>query len=769
MAMRPLVIGQTDVSRCRALLSTDQRSTVPWLALLAYFILVGGTPGSEFNGLIRSLNACIAVVLITRWIWTLRVDHDATDELTLAALLLFLGACVLSMFPRQSLDAGVQATALVAAFYFARRRLPGSARLRVETCGAWLCIGLSLIVLVAWGATWFAWLQASGGIAPPLSLVPPTGTFGNRHDVALLVMLLVPFLWTQGFQRRRPISIVGSVLAISVLLIDGSRNLLLAAVASSLILFFGFGLHVRLPRLRVLGTMLAAIALAVTVLVANSPALSSRVANVATVFTRFSLWNESVGVWLAHPLAGVGPGGFPFSYQLSEHFRNSLFDPRHPDNALIQLLVETGLLGLAAGTICVAVLVIGARTRKRSELCAVWALLFFAFTTVGANPTDFLFLLAPAVVWASFLVPSDSGPREHRSSSLRSSTVIAGLLSSGNVMIAAAVLATSVASISYQIGWMAYQRGDGAGAASALDLAITLDPSLAIYRRERGSLAFAAGQWDQAATSYGDALSINRYDPVAWRGLALTELQLSKTAASIRAAKVATDLMFLSPQNQIVLAAAAREDLSTFETATRTALEQAPQLAVVSWDGTILGFADRVAVARRAAETSLSEVGPNVSFGRLLLAVLTGRPDMAEAAMRGVPPVQRRSAASLASFAACDLDAADMLIDDASKTEGEFPSFWIARSVVSAATGHQHQRIVAMSVRVLRLPDGPPQWVVSALAGDRSDAWRYRRVALGVRSPLAGLPSSGGGLSFLISDPASAFASLGTTWPPACQ
>jgi tetratricopeptide (TPR) repeat protein len=516
--------------------------------------------------------------------------------------------------------------------------------------------------------------------------------------------------------------------------------------------------------------MMGAIAIGAIVLVVNSPTLSSRIANVATVLTRFSLWNESVGVWLAHPLTGVGPGGFPFSYQLSDHFRNSLFDPRHPDNAVIQVLVEAGLLGLAAAAICVTTLVLGARTRLRSEPCAVWALLFFAFTTFGANPTDFLFLVAPAVVWASFLVPSDSRLRNEPSPSIRSSKVTTGLLRSGNVIIAAAVLAMAAASASYQIGWMAYQRGDVAGAASALDLAITLDPSLAIYRRERGSLAFAAEQWDQAARLYGEGLSINRYDSVAWRGLALTELQLSEPTASVRAAKAATDLMFLSPQNQIVLAAVGRDHPSVFEQAMRTALEQAPQLAVVSWDGTILGFADRVAVTKGVVGNSSREVGSNVSFGRLLLAVLTARPDVAEAAMRGVPQAQRLSAFSLASFAACDLDAADNLIDDASKTEGEFPSFWIARSVISAATGHDHQRIVAIAVRVLRLPSGSSQELVaSALAGDRSDAWRYRRIALGVRSPLAGLPSSGAGLSLLISDPATAFSSLGTNWPPACH
>jgi tetratricopeptide (TPR) repeat protein len=315
---------------------------------------------------------------------------------------------------------------------------------------------------------------------------------------------------------------------------------------------------------------------------------------------------------------------------------------------------------------------------------------------------------------------------------------------------------------------MAYQRGDGRAAASALDLSIALDPSLAIYRRERASLSFAAGQYQQASTTYRQALSINRYDPVAWRGLALTLLGMSDAAASGRAAKAATDLMFLSPQNQMVLAAVVREDRAAFEDAMRVALEQAPQLAATSWDGTILGFADRVAVARRAVATSSADEGPNVAFGRLLLAVLVGSPDAARAATGGVPFVERFSAASLASFVACDSDASVMLIDKASKTEGEFPAFWIARSVISAASGIDHQQIVAMSVRVLRLKDSPQDGVVSALAGDRSDAWRYRRTALGVRTPLAGLPSSGGGLFLLLSDPATAFASLGTSWPPGC-
>ena len=764
-------IGRTDVSRSRALLSIDQRSTVIWLSLLAYFVLAGGTPGAEYNGLVRGINAGIAVVLITRWIWTMRVDHDATDRWMLAALLPFLAACVLSMFPRQSLDAAVQATALVAAFYFARRRVPRSVRPTVETAGAWLCVALSVFALAAYGATWFDWLTASGGTPPPLSLVPPTGPFGHRHDVAVLVTLLVPFLWTRPFRGHRLFSIIGSVLAISVVLVDASRNLELAVVASSVIVIGGSRLHFRVRRPRLLGLLLAAVAVAAIALVANSPVLVSRIANVATVLSRISLWNESIGVWLAHPFAGVGPGGFPFSYMLSHHFHFSLFDPRHPDNAVIQLVVEAGLLGLAAGATSVIALVIGAHGRWRREPRATWTLLVFAFASLGTNPTEFVFLVVPAIVWAAFLVPADANlqPRQGSSSSLWSPAIGIRVLRVGNAVVAAAVLATAIASVSYQIGWMAYQRGDRAAAATALDLAIALDPSLGIYRRERASLSFADAQWEEAAASYGVALQINYYDPVAWRGLALAELAMSHSAASIRAAKTATDLMFLSPQNQIVLAAAAKADRRAFEDAMRVALEQAPQLAVIDWDGTVLGFADRVAVTRRAVAADSPAEGPNLAFGRLLLATLTGRADVARTALDDVPSVQRLSAASLASLAECDLQESAKLIGQASRTEGELGVFWIARSIISAASRIDHQHVEAMSLRMLRLTDGPLSMADSALDGDQSDTWRFRRAALGVQSPLAELPSSGRGLFLLLSDPASGFSSLGTSWPPGCQ
>ena len=750
----------------RPLLTSSQRGTAICIGLVGYLILAGGTPGGEFNGWVRALNGAIAAVLIVLWTRTLPTDNDSTDRWMTWGLLLFLATGVVSMFPRQSFDAAIQATAVLGAFYFLRRKLAGEGRATIEAAVAWLCIGISLIVVPLWALGWLDWLQVSGGAIPPLNRPLVTGPFGHPHDVALLVCLLAPALWSPAFHQRRMIRIIGTVLAAIIVLVDSSRNVELAVILASAVVVIGAGFRPSVRQVRLAAALGLSAATVAALIMLTSPAFVSRVANVNTILSRATLWTEAASVWLSHPLAGIGPGGFPFSYMLTDHFILSGFDPRHPDNAVVQLLVEGGIIGVIGGLTCAVGLARAARSRYRVEPRAVWGLLVFGFASLGANPTDFVFLITPAALWAAILAPpvhvTGADPttvRARRGAGVRLTTRFLA------VVLALAVGVTGVASIIYEVGRGAYLRGDANLATTAVDLAADLDPSLSIYHREGAALAFARGNWRIAAAGYRRALAAMPYDFVAWRGLALALLADSNIPAATSAAREAVHLMYSSPENQLVLAVVtAKTDPAASRAAFRVALQEEPELAVITWQHTILESVAQVDTVRFVADAR-----PTQSYlrnGQVLLALIVNRPDVAAAVVARVRP--SRSAEALAAIGVCDLQEAARLIDAASRTEGEQASFWVARPLVADAVGSGQGQSTALSIRYLGLSDGPGPASTSAIAGNHNDSWRFRRLSLGVLAAGAMLPSAQAGMWILLTDPAGAVASYGSDWPPNC-
>jgi O-antigen ligase len=753
----------------RQLLTSSQRGTAICIGLLSYLILAGGTPGGEFNGWVRALNGAIAALLIVLWTRALPTDNDSTDRWMTWALLLFLVTGTVSIFPRQSFDAAIQATAVAGAFYLARRKMAGDGHAIIEAALAWLGIGISLVIVLVWALGWLDWLQVSGGAFPPLNRPLVTGPFGHPHDVALLVCLLAPALWSPAFHQRRTIRIIGTALVAVVVVVESSRNVELAVVLASVVIVLATRLRPSVRRARLATGLGLAAGLVAAVIIITSPEFVARVTNVKTILSRITLWTDAASVWLSHPLAGIGPGAFPFSYMLTDHFTFSAFDPRHPDNAVVQLLVEGGIIGLAAGLACVVGLANAARKRYRVQPRAAWALLVFGFASLGANPTDFIFLITPAALWAAILLPPDPvagvGPttvRTRRGAGLR---VTSRFLA---VVVASAIAVTGVASIFYEVGRSAYLRGDANLAAAAVDLAANLDPSLSIYQREGASLAFARGAWRVAADDYRRALATMPYDPLAWRGLALALLADSNIPAAASAAGEAVRLIYMSPENQLVLAAAtAKNDPIASRAAFREALNEAPQLAVISWQRTIVESVAQVDTVRLAADARPTNGEPFLRMGQMILTLIVNRPDVAAAAAMRISPLDH-SAESLAAIGVCNFAQGARVIELASRTERELGSFWLAWPLVADAVGSGQSESAALSIRYLGLSGGPGPASTSALAGNDSDSWRFRRLSLGVLAQGAMLPSTRAGLWILLTDPATAVASYGSGWPPGC-
>jgi len=744
-----------------------------WWTLLAYLTLLGGTRMGDASGWLRPLNAAVALALILVWARRIPGDHDWMDVAMLAAVLTFLVSSVASMFPRQSFDASLQVLAAAAALWIARRHL--ARRLRrphIETGMGWLAVGISAIVTVMWTLPLVQWAAASGwSTFPPLNLPHPTGQFGNQHDVAILGCLLVPAAWSPSFRERWPAAAwVASILTAIIVVLDGSRNVQLAVVLASALIILGRGKPRRI-KWRSQRWRIAAGTAVLAILVVAAPPLLSRLANLTTAGSRFDLWADSVAVWLQHPVSGVGPGAFPFAFFLGDHFTQTAFDPRHPDNAVIQVVVEAGLLGVVAMAIVVASVLTAAVRTWRREPRASWALAVFAFACLGANPSDFVYLLSPAIVWVAILTPPGrlaraDGVAAERHQLLR--RLRYGLIA----LITVVITSASCASVLYEVARGEFARGHVGGAITALHAATVLDPSLSIYWREKASVELADGQLARAEEDYRKAISIVPYDPVSIRGLALTLAARGNMVAARDAAGLVAERHRLSAQNQLPLAviAARMGDTETSNAALTRALLSEPQLAAAPWTFTILSTID----PRDAVQVTLSSVEAKRGVGTLegipMRAIGLLAPGADIGAIGGdLPDVQEGAAKALTALDECQFEGAWKIILVAESAEREYEGYWLTRALVASAVDGDSQRSRDLALIRFLGQAAPAGDIPNSLLVEYGDRWRYRREPIAPNAPATAMPSRAAGWSRLISEPEVVALSLGGSWPPTCH
>lgn len=727
-----------------------------WAGLLAYVLLIGGTPRGELNGWVQAINACLALGLITLWVWHAGRESDTLDVVMVGALVLFLVAAVFSVIPRQSFAAATQASGMAAGFYFARRLLAGQARVIVPIVLGWLCLITVATVLPAWVAVWMRWLAATGwSELPPLSVWLPSGIFDNRHYIGTLVLVLAPALWSSQFRKRWPASaIIGTGAAAAVVLMDASRTLVLGGITATVVVAITNS-QALMPFLRSRWRVFAVAGTAtfLAAAVVAGPTILERLANFQKLLTRVTLWDHGVEVWLSHPFVGVGPGVYPFSYYLTDYFADRTFAPRHPDNALIQLVAEAGLLGVLAGGAVVAGVMKRARQSRRSHPEAVWAITAFLVACVGTNPTDFVFLVTPVLIWAAMLSPIDRGYqiRPRRSMNLRP-VLVAAL-----VPVGIGIILTAVGSAAYQLARDALADGSRVRAQGALELAVAVDPSQAFYWRELGALRLVDLEPHAALGALGRARELNPLDPVTGRGISLAELASGDQAAALAEATAAAMSQPHDSKSQLLLSAVAMAsgDAGVSRSALSNALLESPYLALVPWTETAIGQASR-APALAIASLSVARLsGQQIGVGPVLLVLLAGSGDPIAAAGKAAPGVAH-SARALAAVAKCDARDATRELSLATRTEREDGSYWIAAAVISQVFSSVKAPPNDLLLIFLGLDANSGPRTESLLSAGTGDELRYRRTSIDARSPTVVVPSSFTGRWVLAHDPAAA-------------
>ena len=734
-----------------------------WIALLGYLILLGGTPQGEGIALTQVVNAMFAFGLTTAWVLQARRSADLVDLAAAAAVLLFAAAGILSDYPRESFEAVVRVFAVAAGFCLVRRRLDPTNRLAAERTLGWLAVLVSVVLAVAWlGGSWGGWLQASHwSVVPPGNVPLETFGFGHRHAAALVSILLIPATWATSFRRHHPVvTVVATFATIVVLLIDGSRNNLLAVLGATMAIAISRAWRVRPPRRRDVAWGVALLVGVGGLVAIAAPSLLTRVSNIWTVGARIQLWSDSLAVWVQHPLAGIGPGNFPFALFQSSHFQTSSFDPRHPDNAIVQLLVEAGLLGVLASTLVVIALVRRARSRWQSEPRAAWTCLVFGIACLAANPTDFVFLLCPAVFGAAFLVPP--GPNLQRCPRPIGVRDVQTLKALGLGGLAAGLMLSSVGSVYHEVARQHTVAAEIDAARDALRIATIVDPTNALYWREAGSLALATSDPATALTDFERASVLMPDDPVAWRGAALAYAMTGEPDAAEESARRAVGLNPLAADSQIVLALVAQSE-NERSAALTTALVAAPEVAATDWAGTALGAVNRIAVVEIAAAGAGRVPRDAAGFGPMLLSVMTPAGEPAKVALSA--PVRYTGAAGALALAwQCHADQAWATVVAAEDEERESQAYWLARALVARAANTKVKESSALALRYSNVSTASMQ--SSLLSDGIRDFWRYRHLPLAPLTAVTSIPSRAAGIQALLNDPAGALNL--EHWMPNC-
>ncbi len=196
-------------------------------------------------------------------------------------------------------------------------------------------------------------LTSTGDLVSRLTV----GTFTQPNSLGGFLVLLAPFALGAALAARRGRFLALGSLAIICLGVyeTFSRGALLGLAAVPFVFLRGRRLLVVVP--------LACVAL----LVVTPGLVGERFATAnqsgGDLATRQDFWHAGLSIWQAHPVTGVGLGGFPQAYAQArlpgkQFLPDSVFQPPpHAHNLLIQTLAEEGVLGVLALLVVIGVAV----------------------------------------------------------------------------------------------------------------------------------------------------------------------------------------------------------------------------------------------------------------------------------------------------------------------------------------------------------------------------------------------------------------------------
>lgn len=517
---------------------------------LVWFVVIGGTELGSVSTTVRTINAMVGAAIIGVWLWRLPRRADATDLLVLGALIAFLIACVASDFLRMSYEAATSALAYAAAFSVARwevaDRRSASALITVM---AVLTIGFLLLFLPVWVLVWREWTAITEAV-PPLDLRLPVGPYNHIHTVAMLLALLLPALF-QMTQRRLMNVVAYAAIGLSLALVymAGSRTVWLALALG--VIGPMAALRARLSKRSLVAFGFAILVTGVLVVSGVLDPIVRRLSTTSTIDLRFEIWGNSLRSWLSDPLFGTGPGSFSAAFTLTDYFDRYENVGRHADSAIVQQLMEAGLLGFVTFALLASALIVGIRRANgRWTQPAMMGLSIFGFMSLTNNPSAAGYYLIPVgLCWAALCTPA----MERRLAAKWTPSWRTAAIGLTAVVIAGSTLSLKAASAAFDASQHAATWGDHAGTIRELDRAIGFDPGHALYWRARG-LHRASQGVDGAVEDLRQAIGLNPADTVAMRALAVLHAQAGEDQRAMDLARRAAGLRATHEENLVTLA-----------------------------------------------------------------------------------------------------------------------------------------------------------------------------------------------------------------------
>ncbi|MFO7631938.1 MAG: O-antigen ligase family protein [Caldilinea sp.] len=232
--------------------------------------------------------------------------------------------------------------------------------------------------------------------------------------VGLAVMIVAARRW-------RVATLIAVLVVAAALVLTGSRGALLLGAPAGLMVLTGFA-HYRRPGLRrwlrmrrdltrtvVLGAGVLLVALIVW--------QQERLSNLQTMELRLELWMAAMALWRDHFWAGVGPGGFFWSYPAYLPVGAVEVDQLHPHSLWLELVTTWGVLGLAWFLLCAAALAVAMRHQCGAGAVGFWiAVGVCAGLAAGLAhaQTDTFMMLADLAAWNAVAWALATAPEEIR-------------------------------------------------------------------------------------------------------------------------------------------------------------------------------------------------------------------------------------------------------------------------------------------------------------------------------------------------------------------
>lgn len=756
--------------RWRGVLVTEAaRLTDPWCLAAVYFLLLGGLMSGIFVPELRLLGILLAAVVVADLVRNLGQRHDAVDLAAAAALLLFAVGTLASTNPRASLEVLLFGIALLALFVRLRRRFAEpAARDRLLTVVGRVAAGVAVGVALLWiweSLGW--WLGGAPGL-PPAGLDYSDDWFRNLNLLPVYLALSWPAVahcLTRRGERWLSFATLAAMLLVTAL--SAARAAWIGIIAGvavfGLLLLLGRRPEWRLSRraagwLLVAGAVLAAVEVATGVL----SALLDGVTDLATLRVRADIWNAALARWGEHPLAGTGLGTITGELLRGGLAAEGRAPAPHAHSVPIQLLAEAGLVGVLAVLVGLAAIAWRALQLRGAwgpdatiRSAAVAAVVAYAVDGLADNHSaiaavDVLALANLALLAPAHSVPAGVGTPLTRDGSVASPpfTIARAALGLGLLVLLGQALVWSAGVSAWGRAQAAMAGGAWVEADSQLELAVSLDPGLALYGRELGKLRAGLGDAGAGERLLARATDINPADPNASRAVGTLALSAGESEAAIEPLRRAAELDASRMESFLLLGVALdRARLSAeADDAYATAIVLAPSVLLSDGWAAIGVDPDRLLrlVDGALAVSASGEAASNLAPRRAELLVIIGDRDGLERLLETGRVPAADSWRAVAEAEAGNLAEAMRLLERSRGDGRRVFEYWTNAAFVQSLAGQKSdaERSYRLA-QLLREAVTPPAAVrpplLAPIGHDPNDFWMYGRTT-SVLNWDAGLP-----------------------------